>query len=201
MSMTEKVQEYVKDNMTLDDILPTKLPVYVNSVAYLFGVFMLSTLVMLVLTGLILAIFGPNWYHVNAVGRFFHSLHFWSVQLFFFFIVLHLATKFFLGAFRDGRWKTWMVGVLTLGTSIFTAFTGYLAAANWSSQWHAVQAKDAMNAMGIGGFFATTNYSQMLTLHVALFPALVVVLVVVHVLFIRHEGPVHPYPAKGEKSK
>jgi len=199
--MTEKVQEFTKDTMTLDDILPTKLPVYVNSVAYLFGVLLLSALVMLVVTGIILAIWGPYWYHVARAGRFFHSLHYWAGQLFFLFIVMHLATKYFLGAFRDGRWKTWMIGVVTLGASIFTAFTGYLSAANWSSQWHAVEAKDAMNAMGIGGFFFPTNYTQVLTLHVAVFPAVVVVLVVIHVLFIRHEGPVHPYPSKGEKAK
>ena len=52
MSMTEKLQGFVKENMTLDDALPTKLPVYVNSVAYLFGVFTLCSLVMVVLTGL-----------------------------------------------------------------------------------------------------------------------------------------------------
>jgi quinol-cytochrome oxidoreductase complex cytochrome b subunit len=199
--MTEKVQEFTRETMTLDDILPTRLPVYVNSVAYLFGVLLLSTLVMLVLTGLVLSLFGPSWYHLKPAGRFFHSLHFWSVQLFFLFLVLHLAVKYFMGAFRDGRWKTWMIGVVTLGACIFTAFTGYLSAANWSSQWHSVEAKDAMNAMGIGGFFTSTNYGQMLTLHVAFFPAVVVILVVIHVLFIRHEGPVHPYPAKGEKAK
>jgi len=199
VSMTEKTQAYVKETMTLDDILPTTLPVYVNSVAYLFGVLLLSTLVMLVVTGLILALFGPVWSHVAPAGRFFHSLHFWAGQLFFLFLVMHLATKYFLGAFRDGRWKTWMIGVVTLGASIFTAFTGYLSAANWSAQWHSVEAKDAMNAMGVGGFFFPTNFTQVLTLHVAVFPALVVVLVVVHILFIRHEGPVHPYPARGEK--
>jgi quinol-cytochrome oxidoreductase complex cytochrome b subunit len=61
MSMTGKTQEFIKDNMTLDDILPTKLPVYVNSVAYLFGVFTLCSLVMLMLTGLIQSILGPAW--------------------------------------------------------------------------------------------------------------------------------------------
>jgi len=91
-----------------------------------------------------------------------------------------------------------MIGILTLGSAIFTAFTGYLSAANWSAQWHAVEAKDAMNAMGVGAFFFPTNYTQVLTLHVVLFPAMVVLLVVIHVLYIRHEGPVHPYPAKGE---
>jgi quinol-cytochrome oxidoreductase complex cytochrome b subunit len=58
-----------------------------------------------------------------------------------------------------------------------------------------------MNAMGIGGFFFTTNYSQVLTLHVAVFPAAVAVLVVIHILFIRHESPVKPYPAAGEEQK
>jgi len=201
MSMTEKLQGFVKENMTLDDALPTKLPVYVNSVAYLFGVFTLCSLVMVVLTGLIMAIWGPNWYHVARPGKFFHSLHFWAVQLFFTFMIVHLTTKYFLGAFRDGRWKTWMIGVLTLGSAIFSGFTGFLSAANWSSQWHAIEAKDAMNAMGVGGFFFSTNYSQVLTLHVAVFPAIVVLLVIVHILFIRHEGPVKPYPAKGGTGK
>jgi ubiquinol-cytochrome c reductase cytochrome b subunit len=201
MSLTEKTQGFVKDNLTLDDLLPTKLPVYVNSVAYLFGVFTLSSLVVIILTGVIMAVFGPNWYHVSAAGKLFNSFHFWGVQLFFALLVLHLAVKYFLGAFRDGRWKTWMVGVLTLGASIFTAFTGYLSASNWSSQWHSVQAKDAMNAMGVGGFFFSTNYSQVLTLHVAVFPLIVIVLVAVHLVFIRHEGPVKPFPAKGEAKK
>ncbi len=148
-----------------------------------------------------MAIWGPNWYHVAQAGKFFHSLHFWAVQLFFTFMIVHLTTKYFLGAFRDGRWKTWMIGVLTLGSAIFSGFTGYLSAANWSSQWHAIEAKDAMNAMGVGGFFFTTNYSQVLTLHVAVFPAIVILLVIVHILFIRHEGPVKPYPAKGGTGK
>jgi quinol-cytochrome oxidoreductase complex cytochrome b subunit len=201
MSMTEKLQGYVKDNMTLDDILPTKLPVYVNSVAYLFGVLTLCSLVWIVITGIVMAIWGPLWFHVARAGKFFNALHFWGVQLFFAFLVVHMAVKYFLGAFRDGRWKTWMIGVLTLGTAIFTGFTGYLSAANWSSQWHAVEAKDAMNAMGVGGFFFSTNYTQVLTLHVAVFPALIVVLVVIHILFIRHEGPVKPYPTKGGNGK
>ena len=91
-------------------------------------------------------------------GKFFNSIHFWSVQLFFAFMMLHLTAKYFIGAFRDGRWKTWMMGASPSGPSIFSGFTGYLSAANWSAQWHAVEAKDAMNAMGIGGFFFTTNY-------------------------------------------
>ena len=73
MSMTEKLQGFVKDNMTLDDILPTKLPVYVNSVAYLFGVLTLCSLVWIVVTGIIMAIWGPLWFHVARAGKFFNA--------------------------------------------------------------------------------------------------------------------------------
>jgi ubiquinol-cytochrome c reductase cytochrome b subunit len=198
MSLTEKAQGYVKDKLTLEDALPTKLPVYLNSMAYLFGVLTLCSLAMLIASGIVMAFFGPNWHHVAPAGKFFNSIHFWAAQLFFAFMMLHMATKYFLGAFRDGRGKTWMIGVLTFGCAIFSGFTGYLSASNWSAQWHAVEAKDAMNAMGIGAFFYTTNYSQMLTLHVAVLPAFIVVLVALHVLLVRHEGPVKPYPPKGE---
>jgi len=185
--------------MTLEDALPTKMPVYVNSIAYLFGVTTLSALVMLILTGMILALFGPNWYHVRPIGRFFNSLHFWSAQGFFGFMILHMLTKLLLGAWRGGRWKTWMIGVLTLGVAIFTGFTGYLSATSFSSMWHSVQAKDAMNAIGIGAFFTTTNFSQVITLHVAFFPFLIIVLVVIHLSFIRNESPVKPYAPEGKK--
>jgi quinol-cytochrome oxidoreductase complex cytochrome b subunit len=201
VNLTRRTQDYIKEKLTLEDALPTRLPVYLNSMAYMFGVLTLCSLAMTVLTGIIMAFFGPGWYHVSAAGKFFNSIHFWSVQLFFAFMMLHMTTKYFIGGFRDGRGKTWMIGVLAFGAAIFSGFTGYLSAANWSAQWHAVEAKDAMNAMGIGGFFFTTNYSQMLTLHVAVLPAFLIILTGLHILLIRHEGPVKPYPAKGEEKK
>jgi quinol-cytochrome oxidoreductase complex cytochrome b subunit len=200
VNLTKRLQDFTQRNWSMEDALPTKMPIYVNSIAYLFGVATLSALGMLILTGLILAIFGPNWYHVSSAGRFFNSLHFWSAQAFFGCMVLHMLTKLLLGAWRDGRWKTWMIGVLTLGIAIFAGFTGYLSATSFSSMWHAVQAKDAMNAIGVGAFFVTTNFSQVITLHVAFFPFLVLVLVGIHLAFIRHESPVRPYPQeKGGK--
>jgi quinol-cytochrome oxidoreductase complex cytochrome b subunit len=150
MNITEKAQEVVKNTLSLDDALPVKMPVYVNSVAYLFGVLALSSFVMLFITGPILAIFGPDWYHLSPNGRFINAMHFWSTQVFFASILMHLVTKYFMGAWRDGRWKTWMVGMITFAASVFTALTGYLSQTNWDSQWIAVQAKDAMNAVGIG---------------------------------------------------
>ncbi len=201
MNLTRSAQRFLEDNLTLEDALPTRLPVYVSSVAYLFGVTALSALAVLVFTGVIMALFGPDWYHGgqapgSGLGRFVNSMHFWGAQLFFFALVAHIATKFAMAAWRDGRWKTWMVGVLALGAAIFTALTGFLAQTNWDSQWIAVQAKDAMNAVGIGAFFNTMNTGQVLTLHIVALPLLLGLLVGIHVFFIRSEGPVKPINGK-----
>ncbi len=96
MNLTTAAQRALRRTLTLEDALPTRMPVYVNSIAYLFGALALMSFVMLIVSGVLLALGGPSWYHANSVGRFFDELHFWSVQLFFAGLVLHLATKFFL---------------------------------------------------------------------------------------------------------
>ena len=192
MSMTEKAQRFLVRNLTLEDALPTKMPVYVNSVAYLFGALALSAIIMLIITGLIMVIFGPTWYHGNAAGHFINALHFWSTEVFFGSLILHIVTKFFMAAWRDGRWKTWIIGIVSFAVVIPTALTGFLSQTNWDSQWIAVQAKDALNSLWVGSFINTLNTGQMLVLHVSLLPFLAVVLVGVHLFLVRRDGPVKP---------
>ncbi len=197
MNLTRRAQSVLRRNFTLEDLLPTRMPVYVQSVVYLFGVSALSAFGMLVLTGVVMSLFGPEWYHGSAAGRFVNSVHFWSVQIFFGAIVLHLTSKFLMAAWRDGRWKTWLVGALTFGLAVFTGLTGFLSQTNWDSQWISVQAKDAMNALGVGAFFNTLNLGQVLTLHVVVLPLSVAALIGIHLVLIRHEGPVKPIETLG----
>jgi len=192
MNLTRKTQDFLKDNLTLEDALPTELPIYVNSTAYLFGASALSALVMLIVTGIVMSLFGPSWYHVSKIGRFFNSLHFWSVQILFVAILLHLVTKYMMAAWRDGRWKTWIVGAITFFVAAFTGLTGFLIQTNWDSQWIAVQAKDAINASGAGSFFNPLNMGQVLTLHVVVLPLAITAFVLLHLFFIRRDSPVRP---------
>ena len=168
------------------------MPVYVNSIAYLFGVLTLSALAMLILTGTVMSLFGPDWYHISKIGRFFNSLHFWSVQIFFLGIVLHMVTKYMMAAWRDGRWKTWMVGMVIFFITLFTGLTGFLAQTNWDSQWIAVQSKDAINAAGGGSFFNPMNLGQILTLHIVVLPMAITALVGLHLFLVRRDSPVKP---------
>jgi ubiquinol-cytochrome c reductase cytochrome b subunit len=193
MNLTRAMQRYLARNLTLEDALPTRMPVYVHSIAYLFGATTLMALVMIVVSGILLALGGPFWYHTNALGHFFNSVHFWSVQLFFLAMILHFVTKFFLGAWRDGRWLTWMAGGLMFGIGVFTGLTGFLLQGNWDSQWIATQAKDAMNAAGIGAFFNTMDVGQVLTLHIIALPVAIGAFLALHLLLIRRDSPVRPY--------
>jgi quinol-cytochrome oxidoreductase complex cytochrome b subunit len=195
MNITRKAQLILRRNYTLEDALPTRMPAYVRSVVYLFGVSALSAFGMLVLTGVVMSVFGPDWYHGSPAGKFVNSIHFWSVQVFFGAILLHLFSKFMMAAWRDGRWKTWVIGALTFGIAVFTGLTGFLSQTNWDSQWIANQAKDAMNAIGIGAFFNTLNLGQVLTLHIVVLPLAVAAFIGVHLLLIRRDGPVKPIEA------
>src|SRR5258706_96422 len=153
MNMTTWIRERARTWMPLEDLLPDHLPAFVRSPAYFFGVVSLSSLVLLILTGILLAAFGPQWWHDNAFGHFVNSLHFWCAELFFFSMTLHLWVAFFKGAWRHGRGLTWVSGLFAFLAAIGTAFTGYLSMTNFSAQWIAAHGKDALNSVALVAVF------------------------------------------------
>ncbi len=194
---TGAVRRQLGRRLPLERLLPDRQPYYVGSWVYVFGVITIAAFVWTMLSGIVLAFFGPQWWHVSSVGRFFNSLHFWSVQLLFVFMVLHLWGQFFAASWRDGRAPTWMVGAVIFLVSILAAFTGYLAQQNFDSQWIAANAKDAVNSIGAGSFFNVLNFGQMYGLHVMLVPVAVTILVVIHILQVRMRGVVEPIDRPG----
>jgi hypothetical protein len=190
---TARVRNRAVSALPPEQLLPDKQPAYVASWIYVFGVATLAALVVVLCSGLILALQGAQWYHVSSVGRFVNSLHLWSVELFFFTMVIHLWGKFFMAAWRGRRAMTWVTGAIAFLGSIGTAFTGYAIQSNFDSQWITTQAKDGLNSVGIGAWFNVLDYGQMLLFHVILFPLVLGVLVVWHVLLVRRHGVVAPF--------
>jgi ubiquinol-cytochrome c reductase cytochrome b subunit len=180
--------------------LPDRQPAYVSSWIYVFGVASLAAFLVILASGGVLALGGAVWWHTTSVGRFFNSLHLWSVELFFAVMVIHLWGKFWMAAWRGGRAWTWMTGVLLFLASIGTAFTGYLSQTNFDSQWISTQAKDGLNSVGIGAWFNVLNPSQMLLWHVVLLPFVVGVITVVHVVLVRRHGVVPPIDSEEARS-
>ena len=191
-SWTLSIRRLLARNLPLKNLLPDRQPVYVGSWVYIFGVVAIAGLIWVIASGVVLAFFGPQWWHESSVGRFVNSLHLWSVQVFFVFMVLHLWGQYFMAGWRDGRAPTWMVGVVIFAFSIAAAFTGFISQQNFDGEWIAVNAKDATNAAGIGSFFNVLNFGQMYGIHVVLLPVLVVTLLGVHIVLVRMRGVVRP---------
>jgi quinol-cytochrome oxidoreductase complex cytochrome b subunit len=172
----------------------------VASWVYVFGVLSLAAFVVILTSGVVLILKGPSWWHESSTGLFFNSIHLWSVELFFFFMVLHLWGKFFMAAWRGKRAWNWMTGVVAFAVSIGAAFTGYLSQQNFDSQWISTQAKDGLNSVGVGAYFNVLNFGQMLLWHVLLLPVAVAVFIGVHLLLVRHRGVVRPIQPRSKKA-
>ena len=190
---TTRLRKRVEGTFPPEKVLPDTQPSYVASWIYVFGVLTLAALVMVIATGCALAIMGPTWWHVSGLGHYINSTHLWSVEVFFFAMVIHLWGKYFMAAWRGGRSMTWMTGAVTFLTSIGAAFTGYLSQTNFDSQWIATQAKDGINATGAGSVFNVLNLGQMLMWHIVLLPLVALGLTAVHVILVRQRGVVPPF--------
>ncbi|MET3805341.1 ubiquinol-cytochrome c reductase cytochrome b subunit [Nakamurella sp. UYEF19] len=193
---TVRLRERIVRTVPRGQWLPDRQPAYVRSWIYVFGVACLAALIVVIASGIALAVEGAGWWHVSALGHFVNSVHLWSVELFFGFMVVHLWGKFFMAAWRGKRALTWITGAIAFVGSIGTAFTGYLSQSNFDSQWIAGQAKDGLNAVGIGSRFNVLNSGQMLLFHVSLLPLIIGVLVVLHIVLVRRHGVVPPFDAE-----
>ena len=183
------------DSLPPEKLLSDTQPAYVSSWIYVFGVLTLAAFVVVCASGAVIALAGPAWWH-SSVGHFVNSMHLWSTELFFFFMVVHLWGKFFMAAWRGRRALTWMTGAVAFLVSIGTAFTGYLSQQNLDSQWISTQAKDGLNASGVGAFFNVLNFGQMLMWHVLLLPLIVALLIGGHILLVRRRGVCPPLPGR-----
>ena len=190
---TGAVRERAVAALPPDKLLPDSQPTYMASWIYVFGALTLTSLVVIIASGSILSLKGPGWWHFTGIGHFFNSIHMWAVELFFFFMVIHLWGKYWMAAWRGGRARVWMTGAIAFVVAIPAALTGYVSQQNFDAQWISTQAKDAMNAAGIGSFFNLTNFGQMYSYHVLLLPLAVIALVGAHVLLVRKHGIVPPF--------
>jgi ubiquinol-cytochrome c reductase cytochrome b subunit len=108
-------------------------------------------------------------------------------------MMLHLWRVFFTGAWRGGRGITWLLGAIAFIVAIPTAFTGFLINGDLYSQWNAVQAKDGLNALGLG-WVNLTNSGQMFGMHVVVLPLTLLLLIGAHITRVRLKSVVPPYP-------
>jgi ubiquinol-cytochrome c reductase cytochrome b subunit len=192
---TTRLRQRALDALPPEKVLPDTQPAYVASWTYLFGALTIAAFVVVLVSGIVLGVKGPQWWHGSSLGLFLNSLHLWSVELFMAFMVIHLWGSFFMAAWRGKRAMTWITGALSFLASVGTALTGYVIQQNFDSQWISTEAKDGLNSVGIGAFFNVMNYGQMIVFHVLLLPVAVALIVAVHLALVRKHGVVPPLDA------
>ena len=74
---TTRLRKRAESALPPEKLLPDTQPSYVSSWIYVFGVATLVALTLVTLSGLVLALKGPAWWHVSHVGHFVNSTHLW----------------------------------------------------------------------------------------------------------------------------
>lgn len=198
------------------------VPVHRYMPLYYFGGMTLFFFIVQVMTGMLLMLY----YRPSAeeafesvefimttvpFGWLIRSIHSWSANLMVFFAFAHLATVFFLKAYRPPRELTWVSGCVLLFLSMGFGFSGYLLPWNQLAFFATKVGTDIAGAVpGIGEWTVRFlrggdrvtggTLSRFYGWHVAILPAITVLLLALHLALVQIHGMSVP-PAMEEQAK
>lgn len=133
------------------------------------------------------------------LGQLTRNMHRWSAHAMVLVVALHMMRVFYTGAHKAPREFNWIIGVVLLILTLGASFTGYLLPWDQLAFWaitvgtniagYAPVIGDATRSLLLGG--ATVGQDALIrfyTLHIAAFPAALILLVSVHVWRVRKDG-------------
>jgi cytochrome b-561 len=196
---------------------------------YTFGLGVISVIlfVVLVVTGIMLM-----FYYVPSTkeaynrildlrssvefGFLLRNMHKWAAEAMVVVVVLHMARVFFTGAYKPPREFNWGVGVILFLITIGLSYTGYVLPWDQLAFWGATIGAqiagyvpvigDSISQYLLGGeTMGGEALIRFYVLHVAVLPALMTILIAVHLWRIRKDGGLshpdenEPEPKEGEK--
>ncbi len=196
------------------------VPVHRYTVVYYFGGMTLFFFLVQVMTGILLMLY----YRPSAAEAFesvefimttvpfgwlIRSLHSWSANLMVYFAFVHLATVYFTKGYRSPREVTWITGCALLFISLAFGFSGYLLPWNQLAFFATKVGTDIAGAVPFigewllrflrGGERVTGGtLSRFYGWHVAILPAITVLLIGVHLLLVQLQGMSVPPDAAEE---
>jgi ubiquinol-cytochrome c reductase cytochrome b subunit len=185
---------------------------------YVFGSAATVLLMLQVMTGILLAlVYSPSaqssWSslmylnHNIPLGWYVRAIHGWGSDFMIAIVLLHMTQVFLFGAYKYPRELTWMVGVGLLLLTLGMAFTGQVMRFDQDAYWGlGIGAMIASRVpligqplvhMVLGGpIIGASTLSRFFTLHVFVFPGLLLGGVAVHVWMVLKHG-VSEWPMPG----
>ncbi len=176
---------------------------------YVFGSSTLVAFVVQIVTGVALAftyVPAPNsayeslqWITNEALlGSIVRGIHFWGASAMVVLISVHMVRVFIMGAYKFPRELNWLTGVFLFALTLGMAFTGQSLRWNQDAYWAiVVAAEQAARAPVIGHILAYVLFAgptigggtltRFYATHVFLLPALMFLLIAIHLyLVVRH---------------
>lgn len=169
-----------------------KVPSYGNSFFFTIGVYLLELFCILALTGIIMAVFGPNWANTTTAGTFLLSIHIWAAEAFITLILLHLTVNLFTSMYKRKR-LVWMIGGIMLFIVLLEFAFGVGIGGSFIAQFNAAAGADLWNGMGVGYWINPLNAGAVYGWHIAVVPLLLIALMSMHFMLVKKEGLGKPY--------
>jgi len=186
------------------------VPQHRYTILYYFGGMTLFFFIVQVLTGILLMLY----YRPSAeeafesveflmttvpFGWLIRSVHSWAANLMVFFAFVHLATVFFSKAYRKPREMTWIGGCILLFLSMGFGFSGYLLPWNQLAFFATKVGTDITGSVPFigdwllvflrGGERVTGGtLSRFYGWHVAILPAITMIMLVSHLFLVQVQG-------------
>ncbi len=205
-----------------DALLHKTVPVHRHTLWYYLGGMTLLLILIQFASGILLLLY----YRPSAEGAFesvkfimnkvefgwlVRSVHAWAANLAILSAFVHMASTFFLKAYRAPRELTWVSGVCLLGLLLGFGFTGYLLPWNTVSYFATKVGTQIAGVLpGIGPALCTMlkggedvgaeTISRFYWLHIAVLPAGLLLLLGVHLFLVQLQGMSKPPSIKEDRA-
>jgi cytochrome b6 len=226
MSKQQKLFDWLGERLPLGGLrkaaLKKTVPIHSQTVYYYLGGMTLLLFIIQAASGILLMLY----YRPSAqeafesieflmtgvpFGWLIRSIHSWAANLMVFFAFVHLATVYFMKAYRSPREMTWISGCILLFIALGFGFSGYLLPWNSLAFFATKVGTDIAGSIPVvgewmlrflrGGDRVTGGtLSRFYGWHVAILPTLTVFLVGLHVLLVQLHGMSTPRRAVKEGS-
>ncbi|MEK6221332.1 MAG: cytochrome b N-terminal domain-containing protein [Chloroflexota bacterium] len=133
------------------------------------------------------------------LGQFTRNMHRWSAHGMVLVVIIHMVRVFYTGAYKPPREFNWVIGVILLLLTLGASFTGYLLPWDQLSFWaitvgtniasYAPIIGPTSREILLGGIEVGQNaLIRFYTLHIAALPAIITLLISVHLWRVRKDG-------------
>ena len=215
--MLKSFCETVKERLGLQ-LLEYDIGEHANTVKYSLGGMTLSSLGILVLSGMLLAQFYiPDPERANQslhyltdqvfLGWFLRGIHFWAGEVLTVTLALHMIRVFFTASYKNPREVNWLIGVGLLVLMVALLFTGTVI--KWDQEAYEALAHFlwVAESLGVLGLPLTEEFAQGVPLlgriymaHISLLPIVTLLFVGLHMFYIKYHK-LSPLPEKPEGGK